>query len=173
MSSSRAMHADYPLGRGPPMGRLCPGGSLTVARTAASPRLMHRYTVSWVSPCWDWGCGLETTFLVYYYSSGYRGPRPPRPTVPPPTVPPPPRSFLPVGIGEWHHSDMSTSWSEADQRPRPDQPPFLPHCAPDGSHHVLTLVNAPMKGRYTYLYLSLITSLYKVLLNIRVLLNIS
>ena len=40
-------------------------------------------------------------------------------TVPPPTMSPPPRSFLPVGIGGWYHSDTSTSWSEPSQRPRP------------------------------------------------------
>jgi len=59
-------------------GRLCPSGSLTMARTAAFPRLMHRSLVSWVSPYWNWGCGLETTFLVYYHCLGYRGTRPPR-----------------------------------------------------------------------------------------------
>jgi len=64
----------------------------------------------------------------------FRVPRPARglhaPTVPPHTVPPPPRSFLPMGIGGWHHSDMSTSWSEASQRLRPDQPPFLTSLRP-------------------------------------------
>jgi len=49
------------------MGRLCPSGFPMVARTAASPHLMHGSLVSWVSPCWNGGCGLETTFLVYYY----------------------------------------------------------------------------------------------------------
>jgi len=65
------------------------------------------------------GCGLETTFLVYYHSRGTEARGLHAPTVPPPTVPPPPRSFLPVGIGGWHHSGMNTSWSEPSQRPRP------------------------------------------------------
>jgi len=114
------MHVEYPLGRGPLMGRIFPSGSLTVARTAAFPRLMHRYSASWASPCWYWGCGLETTSLFYYYSFGV-----PRPEASTPLscrlllVPPPPRSLPPVGIGGWHHPTVSTSWSEPSQRPRP------------------------------------------------------
>ena len=63
------MHADYSLGRGALPGRICPSGSLKVARTAVSPRLMHRYFASQVSPYWYWEYGFGATFLFYYYSS--------------------------------------------------------------------------------------------------------
>jgi len=76
-----------------------------------------------------------------------------------PTVPPPPRSFLPVGIGGWHHSGIGTflvqnpvnirgrSTSEAGQRPRPVNRPrsvnSLAHfMAPLMGLTMLTLVNA-------------------------------
>ena len=120
------MHADYPVGRGLFMGRICPSGSLMVAHTVAFPRLMHRYSASWVSPCWYWGCGLETIFLFYYYSVGVpeaSTPLPCRlllvslPTVSLPTMSPSPRSLLPVDIGGWHHPAVSASWSEPSQRP--------------------------------------------------------
>ena len=76
--SSCAMHADHPLGRDLLMGRLCPSGFPPVVRTAVSLHLMHESLVSWVSPCWNWVCGLETTFLYLLLLSGCRGPRPPR-----------------------------------------------------------------------------------------------
>ena len=81
--------------------------SVPVVRTVASLHLMHKSLMSWVSPCWNWGCGLETTFLYLSLLSGCRGPRPLSPTVPPPTMPPPPRSSLPVGIKRGHPSGIS------------------------------------------------------------------
>ena len=154
ISASRTMHADYPLGRGPLLGRICPSGSLKVARSVASPYLMHRYFVSWVSPYWYWEYGFGATFLFYYYSSEARGPH--APTVLHPTWPPHPRSLLPVGIGGWPYPTVGTSWLEPSQHQRPVNArgrstpetwssPFSSHCAPDGSHQVLTLVNA--RGR--------------------------
>ena len=72
--SSRAMHADHPLGRDLLMGRLCPSGFPAVVRTVASLYLMHGSLVSWVSPCWNWGCGLKTTSLYLLLLCGV--PRP-------------------------------------------------------------------------------------------------
>ena len=72
--SSRAMHADHPLGRDPPMGCLYPSGFPTVVCTVAFLHLMHGSLVSWVSPCWNRGCGLKTTSLYLSLLSGV--PRP-------------------------------------------------------------------------------------------------
>jgi len=127
--SSRAMHADHPLGRDPPMGRLCPSGFPTVVRTATFLHLMHGSLMRWVSPCWNRGCGLKTTSLYLSLLSGV-----PRPEASIP-LPPPPRLSLPEGIRREHlpglqnslkrlyHADpgdaQDRSTPEAGQLPRP------------------------------------------------------
>jgi len=73
--SSRAMHTDHPLGRDPPIGHLCPSGFPTVARTVAFPHLMYGSLVSWVSPYWNWGCGLKTTSLYLLLLFGVLRPK--------------------------------------------------------------------------------------------------
>jgi len=119
------MHIDDPLGRGPLMGRFCPTGSLTMARTVASPCLMHRSFMSWVSPCWNWGCGLETTFRACYHCLGYRGTRPPCPYYVA-SYCAASSTIVPIrGYRGWHHSSTCTllvrnqSTPEAGQHPKP------------------------------------------------------
>jgi len=147
------------------MGRLYPSGFPTVVRTAASLRLMHGSLMSWVSPRWNWGCGLETTFLICYYCLGVEARGLHAPIVPPPTVPPPPRSSLPLGIKRGHPSGIGAfmvstpgdtrgrSTFKVGQRPRPWTLTKLPLllCSTSGGFlalgpTMLTLVNA--RGPY-------------------------
>ena len=72
-----------------------------MVRTAASLHLMHESLVSWVSPCWNWGCGLETTFLYLLLLSGCRGPRSPRPHRAPSSTVIPTRGYQ-EGTPFWH-----------------------------------------------------------------------
>ena len=124
-----------PLGRGPLPGCVCPSGSPKVACTAASIHLMYGYFTIQVTPCRYWEYGLEATFpFSLLLILRYRGLLPCRPLhgLPYPWVSgggpsylwacpmvlPPPRSFLPVGIGRWHPSDVSAPWFRPSQRPR-------------------------------------------------------
>ena len=145
MPFSRTMHAYYSLGRDPLPGRICPSGSLKVARAATSPRLMHRYFASRVSPYWYWEYGFGATFLFYCYSSEV-----PRPET---SMPLPYRLLLCLPLHG--HSYLWVSGValpncrhflvRTQSTPEAWPSPFSSHCAPDGSHQVLTLVNARQK----------------------------
>jgi len=119
------MHTDRPMGRGPPSGSFL---SQWLSNGSAYLRVPIPHT--WIRREVDpsllilgmW-LGSHLSLLVLLFL-GYRGLRLLAPTVlppiiSPPMVPPPPRSFLPVGIGRWCPSDVSTPWSGPSQHPRP------------------------------------------------------
>jgi len=144
------------------MGRLCPSGFPTVARTAASPHLMHGSLVSWVSPYWNWGCGLEATFLVYHYCVGCRGPRPPRPYHVASSMVTPTSGYLgghPSGIGTFLVPNPGNTRGRST--PEASQLPCLLHSAPDGSHYV-DFGQRPRTGRYRLQIMNKFTILIEI-----------
>ena len=93
MPSSRTMHMDYPWAWPSPGSYLSQGFSRGGVGTSRV-RLLHVGTRN---------MALKLPFSSLYNCSEVLEPEASSPVPWPLIVPPPPRSFLPVGIGGWHH----------------------------------------------------------------------